>query len=140
MNRISAIGILALASVAACTGAIAQQLQLKANIPFDFTVDNTWMPSGEYTITSPTYGVLELRSGSHIALVTSIQSNNESNAGSEVVFHKYDDQYFLHEVLCPNLVSLNLQIAASKAEKKARERAIEAKGPVNGDQIMVAAR
>jgi hypothetical protein len=55
------------------------------------------------------------------------------------VFDKYGDQYFLHEVLCPSVHSLNLDITASKAEKKARERAIEAKLP-KGEQTMVAAR
>jgi hypothetical protein len=140
MNRISAIALLTIASVASCTGAVAQQMALRANIPFDFTVGNTWMPAGEYTITSPTQGVLALKSSSHVALVASIQSSDESNAGSELVFDKYDDQYFLHEVLCPSLASLNLQMGRSKAEKQARERAIEAKGPVNGNQIMVAAR
>ncbi len=140
MNRISATTLLAIASVASCTGAIAQQPALRANIPFDFTVGNTWMPAGEYTITSPTHDVLELKSGSHIASVVSIQSGAESNSGSELVFDRYDDQYFLHQVLCPNRVSLNLQIPSSKAEKRARERAMEAKGPVSGNQIMVAAR
>ena len=130
MNRISATTLLAIASVASCTGAIAQQPALRANIPFDFTVGNTWMPAGEYTITSPTHDVLALKSGSHIASVVSIQSGAESNSGSELVFDRYDDQYFLHQVLCPNLVSL----------KRARERATEAKGPVSGNQIMVAAR
>jgi hypothetical protein len=113
---------------------------LRANIPFDFTVGNTWMPAGEYTISSPTHDVLELQSGSHIASVVSIQSGAESNSGSELVFDRYDDQYFLHQVLCPKLVSLNLQIPSSRSEKRVRERAIEAKGPVSGNQIMVAAR
>jgi hypothetical protein len=140
MNRISATALLAIASVASCTGAIAQQPALRANIPFDFTVGNTWMPAGEYTITSPTHDVLALKSATHIASVVSIQSGAESNSGSELVFDRYDDQYFLHQVLCPNRVSLNLQIPSSKSEKRARERAIEAKGPVSGNQIMVAAR
>jgi len=140
MNRISAIALLAIASVATCAGAIAQQPAVKAHIPFDFTVGNTWMPAGEYTITSPSSDVLELKSGSRIALVISLQSADRSNSGSKLVFDKYDDQYFLHELLCPNLVSMNLRVPASKTEKKARERAIEARGPVGRDQIMVAAR
>ena len=139
MNRFSAIALLAIASVAMCAGAIAQQPGLKANIPFDFTVGNTWMPAGEYTIASPTHEVLELKSGSHIALVVSTQSNDESKSGSKLVFDKYGNQYFLHEVLSPNHVSLNLKIAPSKAEKRARERVIEAQLP-GGEQTMVAAR
>ena len=139
MNRISAIAILAIASVATCAGAMAQEPGLRANIPFDFTVGNTWMPAGEYTITSSTHGVLALKSGSHFASVVSSQSYDESKSGSKLVFDKYGNQYFLHEVLCPNLASMNLQIAPSKAEKRARENATEAKLP-GTDQTMVAAR
>jgi hypothetical protein len=140
MNRISAVALLAIASVATCAGAMAQQSGLRANIPFGFTVGNTWMPAGEYTVTSPNQGVLELKSGNHIAFVASIKSYGESNSGSKLVFDKYDDQYFLHEVLCPVFSSLNLQIPASNLEKRARERSIEANGSVNRDKIMLAAR
>jgi len=140
MNRISAIAFLAAASLATCAGAIAQQPGLTANIPFNFTVGNTWMPAGEYTISLPTRQVLELRTGSHIALVVSSQSNDESNSGSKLVFDRYGDQYFLRKVLCPKVYSLNLAIAASKAEKRARERAIEAKLPGGGEKTLVAAR
>lgn len=137
MNRISAVALLTLASVATCTGAIAQQL--KANIPFDFTVGNTWMPAGEYTITEPIRQVLQVRGGGHVASIVSAESHNESNSGSQLVFDKYGDQYFLHEVLCSSISSLNLDITASKAERKARERALEAKLHI-GEQTMVAAR
>src|SRR3974390_2089805 len=127
MNRISAIALLTLASVATCTGAIAQQPELKANIPFDFTVGNTWMPAGEYTITTPTQMVLQFRSAGHVASIVGIESHYESNAGRRLVFDKYGDQYFLHKVVCPKASSLNLDIAASKTERKARERELEAK-------------
>ena len=140
MNRVSAIALLAIASVATGTGAMAQQLGLKANIPFDFSVGNTWMPAGEYSVTSPLEGILELRSDNHSAYVASSQNGYATNSGNRLVFDKYGDQYFLHQVRCSNQDSLNLEIPASKAEKRARARAIEAKGMVSGNQIMVAAR
>ena len=140
MNRISTITLLAIASAATCTGAIAQQPGLKADVPFAFSVGDTWMPAGEYTISQPTREVLELRAGDHFALVVSSQSNQESNAGSELVFDRYGDQYFLRRVLCPKVSSLNLEIAQSKAEKRARKNAIEAKAYVNGEQTVIAAR
>ena len=139
MNRISAIALLAIASAATCAGVMAQQPALIAHIPFDFTVGNTWMPAGEYTITSPTGTVLALKSGNHTALVVSIQAFEESKSGSKLVFNRYGNQYFLHEVLCPSLASLNLEIASGKSEKRVRERAIEAKLP-GREQTMVAAR
>ena len=53
MKRISELALLIISSLATCTGAIGQQSAIKANIPFDFTVGNTWMPAGEYIISSP---------------------------------------------------------------------------------------
>jgi hypothetical protein len=139
MNRISAIALLTIASVATCTGAIAQDVTLKANIPFDFTVGNTWMPAGEYTISTPMRQVLQFRNAGHVASIVANESYTESDSGSKLVFDKYGNQYFLHQVLCPRASSLNLDVAASKAEKRARERAIEAKLSKR-DQTMVAAR
>jgi hypothetical protein len=138
MNRISAITILSLA--ATCAGAIAQQPGLKANIPFDFTVGNAWMPAGEYTITTRSSHVLELSNPQHLATIMAQESNIQSNSGSKLVFDKYGEQYFLHEVLCPNVGSLNLEVALSKAEKNARHHATEAKLSDSGKQTMVAAR
>ena len=138
MNRIHAILLLIMASVAA-TGANAQEPTLKANIPFDFVVGNTWMPAGEYTITSPTREILVLRTAGHSASVVSTEDYAESKAGSELVFDKYGEQYFLHEVLSPKTASMNLEVALSKTEKSARQHTITAKLP-NGEQIMVAAR
>ena len=141
MNRISAIGLLTIASLAACTGAIAQQPALRADIPFDFTIGNTWMPAGEYTITSPFQHVVQLRSAdlAKTASIVSLQSNEESRSGSKLVFDKYGDQYFLHRVLCPTTASLNLEIPQGRLEKRARSRSLEAKR-YNGDETMVAAK
>ena len=65
MNRISAVTLLAVASLATCGRAIAQQSIIKANIPFNFTVGNTWMPAGEYTISSPLQHIVQLRSADY---------------------------------------------------------------------------
>jgi hypothetical protein len=140
MNRFSAIALLAIAAVLTCTEAMAQQSGLRANIPFDFAIGDTWMPAGDYTISSPTQGVLVIKSGGHIASVMSFLSFNESKVGSQLVFNKLASQYYLHEVLCPAFASLNLRVASSAAEKRARQRVMEAKGPITGNKIMVAAR
>jgi hypothetical protein len=141
MNRISAIGLLTIASLATCSGAIAQQPAIKANIPFSFTVGNTWMPAGEYTISSPLRQVVRLQNvdRAKTATIVSSQSFHESSSGSKLVFDKYGDQYFLHRVLCPSVTSLNLTVPQGKAEKQARSRSLEAKLH-NGEETMVAAK
>jgi hypothetical protein len=139
MNRILAIFLITMASLAA-TSANAQRPTLKANIPFDFTVGNTHMPAGEYTITSPFQEILVLRAGGQTASIVTARGYAESKSGSELVFDKYGSEYFLHEVVCPNVASLNLEVAPSKAEKSARQHTTEAKLTNSGEQIMIAAR
>jgi hypothetical protein len=142
MNRITAISLLTLGSLASCAGAIAQQPAMKANIPFNFTVGNTWMPAGEYRISSPFRLVLEFQSAdyAHIATVVSTESHNESNSGSKLVFERYGNQYFLHRVLCPTVSALNLDLATGKTEKAVRKHSLEAKNPDNGQETLVAAK
>jgi hypothetical protein len=141
MKRISALALLAIASMAACTGAIGQQPAIKANIPFDFTVGNNWMPAGEYTITSPLRHVVQFRSTdlAKTATIVSIQSYQESDSGSKLVFDRYGDQYFLHHILCPSSASLNLDVPQGLTAEKARSRALEARLP-NGEETLVAAK
>ena len=142
MNRISAISLLTIGSLASCAGAIAQQPAMKANIPFNFTVGNTWMPAGEYTISAPMREVLEFQSAdhAHIATVVSAESHDESNSGSKLVFEKYGNEYFLHRVLCPTVSELNLDVATGKTEKAARKHSLEAKNPDKGQETLVAAK
>ena len=140
MNRISAIALLTISSLATCTGAIGQQL--KATIPFDFTVGNTAMPAGEYWITSPMSAFIELQRADHksIATVGGSHTYTESKSAGKLVFARYGNEYFLEHVLCPSVDSLNLDIPAGKAEKRARARSLEAKGHKNGEESLVALR
>lgn len=138
MKRISTIALLAIASMATCAGALGQDRAIKANIPFDFTVGNTWMPAGEYRISSLSGGpVIELRSAHKAAFVIGSPSQNESNSGSKLVFDKYGDYYFLRHVQCPIVASLNLDVPQGKAEKRARS--LEARLH-NGEETLVAAK
>lgn len=142
MNRILAIASLSIASLALSAGASAQQL--KANIPFDFTVGNTTMPAGEYTISSSVRDFVDLRNADRtlMATVGGIHSYDEakSKSGGELVFARYGDQYFLDSVLCPSVGALNLDITKSKAEKKARVHSLEAKTSSEGLKTLVAMR
>jgi hypothetical protein len=139
MKRISVIALFSIATLAASTGLIAQQPAVKANIPFDFTVGDQSMPAGEYTITSPSRHIVQIRSEDwrHVGMVIAIESHNEHAAGAALVFDKYGEYYFLHRVLSPTITSLNLDVALGNAEKKVRTR--EAKLEVE-EQILVATR
>jgi hypothetical protein len=139
MKRITALALLTIASLASYSSANAQERGMKANIPFDFTVGNTWLPAGEYTIYSPAQQVIRLHNADNTsaATVVSSHSNYEAGSGSKLIFLKYGDRYFLHRVLCPANSALNLDIAQGKAEKEARTQ--EAKLHT-GNEVLVAAR
>jgi hypothetical protein len=61
MKLIPALAVFVLSALIAIPGAMAQGVVLKADIPFAFTVDDTAMPAGEYTVSSPLSGVLQIQ-------------------------------------------------------------------------------
>ena len=138
MKRIAALAFLTIAYLATSTGAKAQTYGLNAKIPFDFTVGNTWMPAGEYRISSPlrSVTVIQLRGTDHDSMATVISSpgHSESKSGNKLVFHKYGNHYFLNRILCPSNSSLNIDVASGKAEKE------EVAKVRTGQDVLVAAR
>ncbi len=138
MKRITAIALFSISALAASIGAVAQQ-GMKANIPFNFTVGNTNLPAGEYTITSPVEQVIRLRSADNAstATVVSLHSNEEPGSQSKLVFLKYGNHYFLHRVLSASCSSMDLDIATGKAEKEARSAEAKLR---TGQEVLVAAR
>jgi hypothetical protein len=120
MKRNAAIALIALSTLAAGSRALAQEPGVKATVPFEFTVAGKLLPADTYTITSSSHGVISIESADkHIRIVTTTQqSGDESAKGSELVFDKYGQQYFLHEVLCPAVASMNVNIPKSKLEKQ----------------------
>ena len=139
MKRISAIALFSIVTLAAANGLVAQEAALKANIPFNFTVGDKSMPAGEYTISSPQSHVVQIRSvdGRNVESVIALRSFNESAAGSELIFNKYGQYYFLDKVLSPTITSMNLNIVSGKVEKRARTWEAELQ---TGEQTLVAAR
>lgn len=113
-----------LASFAAAGTVSAQDHAARATIPFNFNVGNKWVPAGNYTITSNVSNphVLFIHSeDSKIALLSVTQSDERRLDADKLVFTKYGDQYFLHEILCSRC-GMNLAFPGSKHEKLARTR------------------
>jgi len=49
MNRIAAIALFAAAVLTTADSAAAQSRVIEVNVPFNFTVNNTFLPAGSYT-------------------------------------------------------------------------------------------
>src|SRR5271168_2447056 len=140
MKRNIAIALLAVSTLATAGRAVAQDLAVQATVPFEFTVGGRLLPADTYTITSAESGVIMIRNADkHFWAVTiASHSNQESASGSELVFDKYGDKYFLHEVMCPKDAGLNVNVPKSKLEKQVQIQ--EAKYGGEPQVVLIASR
>ena len=89
----------------AVTPLAAQTLTLTANIPFEFIMAGKTMPAGQYEVarsfSTPMIVLrgIEQRTGAlSIVLREPVASKNPA-ADTRLVFNRYGDHYFLHEVV-----------------------------------------
>jgi len=80
---------------------VQAQSQVKADVPFAFSVDKQSMPAGNYEIRSLSEKVLVMRNldtGQAWLMMKphDVQASRIQNA--KLVFHKCDDQYFLSQI------------------------------------------
>ena len=93
--------VLLLAGV--CVGVKAQERAiLTAAVPFAFTVENTDLPAGTYTVSilSP-YNMIKVQSadGRKVAWIGVIPSlTSEESKQVKLVFHRFGNEYFLAQV------------------------------------------
>jgi hypothetical protein len=70
---------------------------LVANIPFEFVIGNKTFPAGEYTVRYTYRSVIQILSRDRGAcmFVSTGLAKGGKKIGSELVFNRYGDQYFL---------------------------------------------
>lgn len=139
MKWIPTLALLTLMVLIALPGAMAQGVALKADIPFAFTVGDTPLPAGEYTVSAPVAGLIRIANEQtgDAATVSISHGNHDSGRDSKLLFNRYGDRYFLHRIFCPTTNAMNVDIPVWSREKKARS--LEARLDT-GEQILVAAK
>jgi hypothetical protein len=122
MKKTFLIALLTLGVSLVLPGASAQDVALRANIPFQFTVAGASMPAGAYLISSPSSNLIRIQSVDGAAATTLTTRHNYQDPGrkSKLVFKRYGDLYFFHTVLSPVTAHLNVDLPTSKAEKRIR--------------------
>jgi len=94
----------AAAAVALCfmtptSQAQSSHLRLRFYVPFSFSVSNQTFSAGEYEFTQQTHFVFEVYDlkdhASAFETVQPAQLRTEGNGRVRLVFHRYDNQYFL---------------------------------------------
>jgi hypothetical protein len=122
MKRIIAIALFAASSLAAAGNLSAQEHVVKANIPFDFTVNNNVLPAGTYTISSLSPSAVQVRNANgHVAELSLVQNDDKRSTTPVLVFQRYGNQYFLHEILAAN--AMNVAVPRSKREQRRLQEA-----------------
>jgi hypothetical protein len=103
-NTICTFAMMIGVSALATSGLMAQQLNEKGTIPFDFQVAGKTVPAGTYAVYRETTGsgapMIWIRSlETRLTLYTPVASAKAGSAGQpKLVFRKYGDRYFLAEV------------------------------------------
>jgi hypothetical protein len=136
MKRTIVTAALFVASLFTTAGIWAQGV--KATVPWGFTVNNSYVPAGTYTISSlPTdHLILEVSNRDNKVDILSMALDGARTGKDNVlVFHKYGDQYFLTEIRS-TAGAMELSFPASKAEKRARTQTQEAGIPSSGDVVL----
>ena len=124
MKRMTALAFLA-ATLVSMTGARANaqiSLPVEAQVPFNFMVQDHEVPAGTYRITYyATKGaiLIQNRNGSFHGMSTIHAADGLPGSQDMLVFRKYGQRYFLHDVLC-NEADMNVTVSTSKLEKRAR--------------------
>ncbi|HLY16933.1 MAG TPA: hypothetical protein VKR61_06895 [Bryobacteraceae bacterium] len=95
---VGAVALLGASGLSAQTRAIA-------DIPFEFTVQNTTLPAGEYTMSATSTGhdlMLIQNVKAHQAIIVLAPGNRSEYKGTNdknvVLFHRIENRYFLAEV------------------------------------------
>jgi hypothetical protein len=140
MKRIAAIALFVAASFITAGGALAQDQKVKATVPFNFTVNSSSLPAGNYTIgsDSTSRNILTIADwDKHVHILAMGQTDSGTSVKSgHLVFHKYGDQYFLSEI-CYAGSATTVQFPPSKAERRAKAETQEAGLRIEND-VMVA--
>jgi len=111
---------LGLALLLAVSAAQAQELRVKANVPFDFVVGDQVMPAGEYTVgpTGAATAAILIRSeegtGRALALTFACASSGPSK-DTKLVFHAIAGRYFLSQIWAEGYAQ-GRQLRVSKSE------------------------
>jgi hypothetical protein len=140
MKRIAAIALFVAATLLTASRAVAQDHRVIATVPFNFTVSDSWLPAGTYTIgfnsTAPNILSILDRAKSINISALGMTYPRDSEEIAKLVFRKYGNQYFLSEIRFGSALR-NIQFPATKLEMKARTQSQVAGLRVN-DYVLVA--
>ncbi len=135
----SVVLLLATATLMTASSLSAQSAVLKVDVPFNFTVGNTFLPAGSYAVgfDSIVPNMLVIQDQTKIVRASAYVERGLLGPGNQntLIFHRYGDQYFLSELHFDS-ASNGVSVPASKREREAgRLGGKEEAGFLNGSLI-----
>jgi hypothetical protein len=129
--------LIGLGLLLATASAYAQTGVVKANVPFNFIVDKTQIPAGQYMIqnvgSSGTAMTIESQDRSLVKLVLpNACESAQVQEKSKLVFHRYGDQFFLAQIWTAG------NDRGRELPKTEKEREIAMSYPAAQDVVVVA--
>ena len=118
-RAVLASSVLAVAALVPASYARGQSPTLRVNIPFNFENGSQHLPAGNYSISSGSSHMTQLRStkgGGFIMTLRETSSKANPSSTGKVIFNKYGNRYFLHQIWEPGETS-HLECVQSRAEK-----------------------
>jgi hypothetical protein len=114
------VSTLALALVCSALPAQIPAPRTRVTVPFAFQIGSAHFAPGTYILSNPEEQLLYVQGGKHSALaMSSHESTQTPTRVSEVIFHRYGNQYFLREVWMRGETD-HLTCPQSKAEREAK--------------------
>ncbi len=100
-QALTLVGVLSL--VLAAGSAFAQSSEIRFSIPFNFVVNHTTLPAGDYAVSTMGVGaqVLVIRGTSNNSIMATNANHVQASRPSKdtkLVFRRYGDRYFLAQV------------------------------------------
>ena len=120
MKRMTVLTFVALASTLGIGSASAQtqSAQVRATVPFDFTVANKQFPAGTYSIARAKNGAIEIldRQGQVVMITLGFEAGSASK-GCDLNFDRRGGQYFMRAVQCES-AAMSIRLPVSNLEKR----------------------
>jgi hypothetical protein len=116
LNIVIALSMIVTLAVAGFAGLGGR---LKANVPFEFSVNGKTLPAGDYTIQPGTTNntlIIRNRHANQVVTVFAQTTETRGNSTPKLVFRRYGNQYFLAKAFSYESGS---EFTKSKAERQA---------------------
>lgn len=109
-NKVIQFYLLFVLTAVLTVAARAQTPEYRTHIPFDFKVGSKTLPAGDYVIALADFiesrNVLTIRETNgkeSQTIMFSPKSSKDPVELSEIAFNRYDDEYFLREIISPGI-------------------------------------